>query len=140
MIDPKLADVGARRRTQSRAPGSTAAPYTILQSVNAAMEGVESSGTGQVDITFDPAGVDGIRQIERAVISTDSAGAPVAGIYMDSVSALNLLDYASSAAFAIADEDPPIRIPASSKIIVRFTGLSAGARVRARLQFSIIRL
>jgi hypothetical protein len=65
--------------------------------------------------------------VDRAAISTDSTTATELRAYLDAELPLNLLDGSIAGNLDVADNNAPWRIPRGRKLLLVWTGASAGA-------------
>lgn len=109
--------------------------------VGQSQEGAPALPAGTIEVTFQPAdGVGFIVLIDRIVVQTNSTTPTAVAFYRDSVADQNLVEFSGTGDKDLADEFNPIYLPATSKLIARWTGASAAASATVRYQFRVAHL
>lgn len=94
---------------------------------------------GVATVAFGPVPDDELWLLDRITVSCTSSTVTVCTLYLDVIDPQHALDYTPAGNYDIADEASPIQIPATSQLLVVWTGASNGARASARTQMRILR-
>ncbi len=92
-------------------------------------------GSGIVDALIGPVPTDQVWLVERIAVTSDSGAPTIASVYTGAVDSANLVDRTASGNADIADEVQPIFVAGGQLLIVRWVGMTAGARGTVRLQY-----
>lgn len=98
---------------------------------------VTADAAGVAEAVFAPADMGTYWLIDRITVSSNSAAATEARVYVGPVIDENLTDYTANGNLAIADESSPILVPGGDEVRVVWSSATVGAICVAVLQYRV---
>lgn len=133
-IGPRLVDATPARGLA--ALEVLAFDYAVMRG----QEGAPGVPPGLIRAELRPEQAGFLMLVDRIVIQSDSGTPTTCFFYVGSVEDINLVDYSGFGDIDIADQQQPILVPGTSKLIAEWEGASAGATGVARVQYRVARL
>lgn len=98
-----------------------------------------ADATGIITATFGPVPDDELWLFDRISVTCNSPAATACTLYLDSADPSRAMDYTPAGNADIADEAQPIQVPATSMLLVQWTGATLGAVGVTRAQWRVLR-
>ena len=120
-------------------PAATYNAMVVVDKQSVPLTGAEGDpAAGFAQLELNPPGSGQGYLVERIDVWSNSTSSSAVSAYVGQPDTHNEMDFTASGNHDISDERNPIYVPPGTPFVLLWSGLSAGAAVTARVQYSVV--